>query len=74
MKTIIYRFFVLIVILLGVMGVFAAPHPPSPGAKTNVPPPPGVPIDDNICGLVMIALLFGMYVVFKYPLKTKAPI
>lgn len=73
MKTIVYRFFVLMVTLFGVMGVFAASHPPSPGARTNnEPPPPGFPIDDDIFVLVIVAILFGIYIICRHQLKTKA--
>lgn len=73
MKTIVYRFFVLIIALFGVMEAFAAPSPPAPGAK-KPPPPPGLPIDDNIVFLLIMAILFGIYIIRKYQLKTKAPI
>jgi hypothetical protein len=78
MKTIVNRFFILIVTLLGVMGAFATPHPPSPGGKESdvvpVPPPPGLPIDDNILVLLILAIVFGIYIICKRPIKTKAPI
>ena len=75
MKTIVHRFFVLIITLLGVMSAFAAPGggPPAPGAK-KPPPPPGLPIDDNILVLFVIAILFGIYIICRYQLKAKAPI
>lgn len=73
MKTIAYRFFVLIITLFGVIDAFAAPSPPMPGAK-KPPPPPGLPIDDNILVLFVIAMLFGIYIICRYQLKTKAPI
>jgi hypothetical protein len=73
MKTIVDRFFILIVTLLGVMNAFAAPSPPMPGAK-RPPPPPGLPIDENILFLLIIAIVFGIYIICKHQLKTKAPI
>lgn len=73
MKTIVSRFFILIVTLFGVMDAFAAPYPPAPGAK-RPPPPPGLPIDENILFLLIMAILFGIYIIGKHQLKTKAPI
>ncbi len=73
MKTIVYRFFVLIIILFGVMDAFAAPSPPAPGAK-KPPPPPGLPIDDHILVLLIMAILFGIYIIYRHQLITKAPI
>lgn len=73
MKTIANRFLNIIVTLFGVMYAFAAPHPPSPGAK-KPPPPPGLPIDENIFFLLIMAILLGIYIIFRYQLKTKAPI
>jgi hypothetical protein len=72
MKNILKKFFVLVVTLLGVTNIFAAPSLPAPGAK-RPPPPPGLPIDDNIVILLMAGILLGMYIVYKCK-KTKAPI
>ncbi len=73
MKNILRNFFILVITLLGVMNVSAIPTPPTPGAK-KPPPPPGLPIDDNIFILLMTGILLGIYIVYKYQLKTKAPI
>ena len=73
MKAIVYRVFVLIITLFGVTDAFAVPSPPAPGDK-RPPPPPGLPIDDHILFLLIIAILFGIYIIRKCQLKTKAPI
>ncbi len=71
MKAIVYRFFVLIITLFGVTDAFAVPSPPAPGDK--IPPPPGLPIDENIYILLIMGILFGIYIIFRFQSKTKAP-
>ncbi|MDD5149671.1 MAG: hypothetical protein PHC28_04230 [Flavobacterium sp.] len=73
MKTIANRLIFLSIYLLGVAIAFGAPSPPSPGAK-RPPPPPGLPIDENLYIVFIIALLFGIYIIYKYQLKIKKPI
>ncbi|NDP28452.1 MAG: hypothetical protein GZ087_13665 [Flavobacterium sp.] len=58
--------------LFGIFSTFAVPHPPAPTGK-KPPPPPGLPIDDNLFILSIIAVLFGVYIIYKYQLKTKTP-
>jgi hypothetical protein len=54
--------------------------PPAPTAKSSAvnefgpPPPPGLPIDENIFILMIIAILFGIYIIYSFKLKTKTPI
>jgi hypothetical protein len=72
MKTIVNKFFVLVTYMLGFVNVFAAPDPPMPNGKGLAPPPPpGLPIDENLPFLILIAILFGMYVIYNQTLKTK---
>jgi hypothetical protein len=73
MKIIANKLFFVTIYLLGVTIAFAAPNPPSPGAK-RPPSPPGLPIDENISMVLAIAILFGIYIIYRYQLKTKAPI
>lgn len=73
MKIIANKLFFVTIYLLGVTIAFAAPNPPSPGAK-RPPSPPGLPIDENISMVLTIAILFGIYIIYRYQLKTKAPI
>ena len=72
MKIIANKFFILTIYLLGVSDAFAAPHPPPPTGK-KPPPPPGLPLDENIIILLMIALLFGIYIIYNHSIKTKTP-
>lgn len=58
---------------MGIMHTIAAPHPPNPGGK-KPPPPPGLPIDDGIYIVFILALLYGIYIVYNHQLKTKTPI
>ena len=51
-------------------GNAGGPPAPSPTGK-KPPPPPGLPIDENIMILVVIALLFGMYIIYKHSVKRK---
>lgn len=73
MKTIVCRFLIFFITLFSVIDGYAAPSPPMPGAK-RPPPPPGLPIDENILVLLIMAIVFGIYIICKHQLKTKAPI
>jgi len=57
----------------GIVAFAQDPLPPGP------PPPPGddipvVPIDENLFILLLIALLFGIYIIYSHRFKTKTPI
>jgi hypothetical protein len=54
-------------------GTAPASGPPAPTAK-KPPPPPGLPIDDYIYILILIALVYGLYVVNKSIVKAKPSI
>jgi hypothetical protein len=66
------KFFVTVLFLLGSIVLFAGPTPPPPNFK-KPPPPPGLPIDDNFLMFVIIALLFGIYIISNHNIKTKTP-
>ena len=70
------KFYAFIAFLFGTLYAIAqsSPSPPNPFGRRKPPPPPGLPIDENICILIIIALIFGMYVIYSHKLKTKAPI
>ncbi|MFV5687588.1 hypothetical protein ACM55M_03055 [Flavobacterium sp. ZT3R25] len=70
MKVIKKKFFTIILFTLGIFNVLAA-GPPAPAPP---PPPPGLPIDENIFILMIIAVLFGIYIICSFKLKTKTPI
>lgn len=65
MKIITNKLFTIIICLLGVFNIFAAPHPPPPNGK-KPPPPPGLPIDDSLFILLLIAIFLGIYIIYKY--------
>jgi len=77
MKAVSSKYFFLLVFLLGtfyaIAGNPAGPPVPSPTGK-KPPPPPGLPIDENIIILIIIALLFGIYIIYDNRLKAKTPI
>ena len=73
MKIIGNNIFFVIIYLLGVTNAFAGPKPPAPNYK-KPPSPPGLPIDENISVLIILAIFLGIYIIFRHQLKTKAPI
>ncbi|MCV9930239.1 hypothetical protein OIU83_21455 [Flavobacterium sp. LS1R49] len=70
MKIISSRFLTMVLFLLVGVGVFAQSGPPPPG----IPPPPGLPIDESLLFLFVAGLLFGIYIIYRYTLKTKTPV
>jgi hypothetical protein len=72
MKTIKKIFFITIIFLLGLRNAYASPHPPNPGGK-KPPPPPGLPIDESLFVLLIIAIFFGIYIIYNHQFKTKNP-
>lgn len=76
MKIIKSKFFFVIICLFEAMHTFAAPnppHPPNPN-KSNGPPPPGLPIDMDVYLVFILAILYGIYIIYSHQLKTKTPI
>ena len=61
-------FLIAFIYLFGVVIAFAAPNPPSPGFKAP-PPPPGLPINEHIFMVLITALLFGLFVIFRHQIK-----
>jgi hypothetical protein len=83
MKTLPNKFYLFIAFLFGTLDGIAGsgpkPPPPPPNAKATAtmfgpPPPEGLPIDENIFILIIIALIFGIYIIYGHRLKTKTPI
>ncbi len=54
---------ILILLLLFITNVFAIPNPPAPAAP-GPPGPPIVPIDANIDFLLLVAAIFGLYMIY----------
>ncbi|MBG6111835.1 hypothetical protein H4V97_002203 [Flavobacterium sp. CG_23.5] len=69
------KFYLFIAFLFGTLYAIAENPPPPPlTGRRKPPPPPGLPIDENILTLIIIALLFGIYIIYSHRLKTKTPI
>ncbi|MFV7235129.1 hypothetical protein [Flavobacterium sp. ZB4R12] len=61
--------------MLGIFNAIAADPPvPSPMGRRKPPPPPGLPIDEHIFIAMIIAVLFGIYIIYSFKLKTETPI
>ena len=57
----------------------AGSGPPSPTQKGQElvpppPPPPGLPIDDNIIYLFIIAVMFGVFIIYRSSIKAKTTV
>lgn len=66
------KLFVTALFLLGSVVLFAGPTPPPPNFK-KPPPPPGLPIDDSILLFAIIAVLFGINIIYNHRIKQKTP-
>jgi hypothetical protein len=68
MKIIEKSAFIIIICILGIENVFAVPHPPSPTGK-KPPPPPGLPIDEGVYLMLIMAVFLGIYIIYNHNLK-----
>lgn len=51
------------------------PPPPAPASfGVSNPPPPGLPIDNNLFVLFVFGLLFGFYKIYVFAVKNKRPV
>lgn len=73
MKNITKIFLNIFIFLLGMLNAVATPHPPAPGQR-KPPPPPGLPIDQWVWPVVILALVYGIYIIYNYQIKAKTPI
>ncbi|MEZ7499130.1 hypothetical protein QO200_10290 [Flavobacterium sp. Arc3] len=80
MKDLQNKYYFFVFFLFGMLRAFAdgvSPPPPDDPVVTAdglPPPPPGFAIDENIFMLLSIAILFGIYIIYKNNLKTKSSI
>ena len=74
MKIVSNKFYILFIFLFWIMdltaGNGAGSGPPSPTGK-KPPPPPGLAIDENIIVLFILALLFGIYIIYTNVIKAR---
>ena len=75
MKTNLYKVFHKIILLFFCFGYIANAQPTEPCGGPTQPPcdPKDLPIDANITLLVIAAILFGIYTIYKYKLNQKRP-
>ncbi len=66
-------FILLFCLILGLVTILAKPNPPQPnnGRGGLPPPPPGLPIDEHMVFLVILAMFFGLFVILNNLKKTK---
>jgi hypothetical protein len=82
MKNVSKRFLLTVLLVFFWSEVFSQdPCPCGDGGDgSGVPPPPGgcppcpVIIDESIMILLIIALVLGVYIIYKHRIKTKTPI
>ena len=79
MKNIILKTssFILVLFQAIIMEAKTNPPQPNPNGRTNnglPPPPPGMPLDTNLVFLIALAIVLGMYLIYKNSLNTKNPI
>nr|WP_315151804.1 hypothetical protein [uncultured Flavobacterium sp.] len=68
LKKALYKGSIVLFCLYGYVA-YADPDPP-----IDPPPEEDAPIDGNITILILIAVLFGIYTIYKYKLNKKRPI
>ena len=70
MKTIVNAFFIVIAFLLGIVDTVAKNNPPvpNPNGKTNNP---GFPINEHLSFLLIVAVVYGIYIIYNQTIKTK---
>ena len=77
MKTIVNAFFIVIAFLLGILDSVAKNNPPvtNPNGRTNgFVEHPGLPINEHLFYLLILAVFFGIYIIYTCKLNTKSPI
>jgi hypothetical protein len=75
MKAILNKFLVFIFFLFGILNGMAKATPPSPNGRTSdTPPPPGLPIDESLFYLIILAVIFGIYITYSRKLNPKTSI
>ena len=63
----------LFMFLYGVVDMFCKTDGPPLPSNKKPPGPPKLPVDENIYVLLIIALFFGIYIIYNHKIKTKTP-
>ena len=74
MKAILNKFLVFIFFLFGILNGMAKATPPAPNQKTNAPIPYGLPISEHLFHLLILAVFFGIYIIYTRKLDNKSSI
>lgn len=67
----IFKKFLMVVLFLCSVFVYADDPLPEPEDPPN---PPALPIDENLMFLLIAGVVFGIYAIYRYKLKTKASV
>ncbi len=72
MKAIVNKLLAFTFFLFGILNGMAKATPPAPNQKTNIPPTPvGLPINENLFYLLILAVFFGIYIIYTHNLEGK---
>ena len=79
MKAILNKFLVFTFFLFGILNGMAKATPPAPSSKIAVddpfaPPPPGLPINEDLFYLLILAVIFGIYIIYSRKIDNKTVI
>ena len=78
MKAILNKFLVFIFFLFGILNGMAKATPPAPSSKIadagDLPPPPGLPINEHLFYLLILAVIFGIYIIYSRKMQNKTMI
>jgi hypothetical protein len=77
MKIVSDKFFAFIFFLFGIASVLADPVGPPPPMQSPdgwVPPGDEAPIDDGVYVLLVVAILFGLYIIYSNKRKTETSV
>ncbi len=78
MKAIIKQFYVFSFLLFGIVEAIAKATPPPPNRRVadvgDLPPPPGLPINEHLFYLLILAVIFGIYIVYSRKIQNKTVI
>ncbi len=77
MKAIANRFFVFSFFLFGILNGMSKTVPPAPNSRTAFDPGgghPGLTINEHLLHLIILAIFFGIYIIYTRKLDNKSPV